>query len=418
MFFFISPTFTLYVLLTGTMICQALISAAAPLLLDDGPPGTAHHLYQDGSAVHTVQLFRRGQSHAQSEFRSEADVHTHIKAELDRVTNKYSAMGFKHYVATRSGKGLLQERTTGSLPLTPINDGTTWTGMIRVGTGRGEVSLAAIFDTDSSDLIILPGQYGSTRSTSAQDTGQPFQAVFFDGNHAEGRVILETVHIAGLEARNVPISNAAASTLNAGDFQSIVGMRDTASPSTLTRPGLMTTLLAQGSLQRNVYGFGLWQSAEASLDLGFVPRQYRGQISWTDVIDPQNGFWSCYFSISGLAGAEPTLVDTGSSVITGPMELVMTVLTQAGMQTYEHKGVLYGVYYSEGPTPYVSINIAGLDIVLSAQSLAYSNRGRLTIAGIVGRHGTGGYWLLGGAFLQNVYAVFDGQRHRIGFAPH
>ncbi|KAL9932343.1 hypothetical protein V8E36_008822 [Tilletia maclaganii] len=407
------------------MICPAfnspeLIRAATPFIRDDNPPGTVHHLYRDGSAGHTIRLFRQSHSRAHSESRSEADLHAYVKAEVDRVTNKYSAIGFKYFVETRSNESLLQERTTGRVPLTPVRNGMAWIGVISVGTGCGEVPLTANFDTGSSDVIILPGQYDPTRSTSARHTAESFQLTFVDSNNVQGSVILETVQVAGLEARNVPIRHAITSTLNSGGFQSLIGMASLVSPATSTRRqlGLIPKLLEQGCLQYNLFGFGLWQDARALLDLGCVPRQYRGQISWTDIINPEEGFWTCGFGISGLAGAQSAVVDTGTSMITGPMDLVRTVLLQAGMQTYERNGILYGLYRSDGPTPHISISIAGIDLVLSAQSMAYKNRGEFTLVGIAGRRGTSGWWVLGGVFLQNVYAVFDGEALRIGFAPH
>ncbi|KAL9938315.1 hypothetical protein V8E36_002938 [Tilletia maclaganii] len=396
------------------MISPALINAAAPLLHDDGPLGKAHDFYRGDSPGHTIPLFRKGPG-THSEPMSEADMHAYVKAEVDRITHKYSAMGFKDDVDTRSGQGLLQERTNGRMRLTPINGGMAWTGTISVGTGAGRVLLAANFDSGFRDLIVLPCQYDPARSTSAQQTGQTFEMTFMDGNNAQGSVILETVRIAGLESSNFPIRHATTSTLNSDEFQAIVGM---ALVVTQGQRGLIPTLTGQGRLQRNLFGFGLWRDAGARLDLGAVPRQYQGQISWTDAVIPERDFWRCEFGISGVEETQLALLDTGESMIVGPMELVRTVFVQAGIQTLERDGVLYGFYRSDGPTPYVAINIAGVNIVLSAQSLAYNSRRGITYAGIVGKRGTQGWWVLGGTFFQNVYAIFDGERQRIGFAPH
>ncbi|KAL9932305.1 hypothetical protein V8E36_008784 [Tilletia maclaganii] len=393
------------------MINPALINAAFPLLHDDGPLGTAHDFYRSDSPGHTIPLFRQGPG-THSEPMSEADVHAYVKAEVDRITHKYSAMGFKDDVDTRSGQGLLQERTNGRMQLTPIRGGMAWIGTISVGTGDGQVSLTANFDSGSPDLIVLPCHYDPARSTSAQQTGEPFEMTFFDQNTAQGSVILETVRIAGLEARNVPIRHATTSTFNSDEFQALIGM---ASLMRQRQPGLVPTLLAQGRIQRNLFGFGLWRDGGARLDLGFVPRRYQGQISWTDVVTPERGYWRCEFSIAGVEGAQLAIVDTGATLITGPMELVRTVFDQAQMHIVERNGALYGLYRSDSP-PDIAINIGGLDIVLSAQSLVYSDLGRFTYAGIVGRRGTGGWWVLGGTFFQNVYAIFDAEGQRIGFA--
>ncbi|KAL9932334.1 hypothetical protein V8E36_008813 [Tilletia maclaganii] len=364
--------------------------------------------------------------HAQQfEPRSEDDMHTYIKAEVDRVMAKYDhtfdrfreAAGVNHFLDARSED--IEKRTEGELPLTPVLHRAVWVGMISIGNGRGQARLTAKFDTRVVDTIVHHG-YDRRRSRGSRDTGATFEIDYLDSNRAEGRVVLDSVFVAGLEAHNFAIGAATASTVNPDDGDVIVGMASLMSSQTsaFRRPGLIPTLLAQHAIQHNLFGFGLWKDGGARLDIGHTPTEYRGRIAWIPILNPEFGMWTAPFAISGVEGLQIGVVDTGSRMIVGPYELVRNVIIFAGMVDHDQDGQVHGMYHELGPRPYVSINIAGLDVVLSAESLAYETREDLTLASIVGKENMGGWWLLGDTFLQNVYAIFDGDRQMLGFAPH
>ncbi|KAL9933561.1 hypothetical protein V8E36_007737 [Tilletia maclaganii] len=407
------------------MISSAFVSAAISPIRDGGMSGLAVCLPSVSSTGHTISLFKQvPRAHFTAE--SETDVHDHIAAEVNRLTAKY----YRHFDNYKEATGvplfldnqpeqLFQKRRTGHLPLTPVRDGELWAGMISIGAERHQTWLAARFDTGATDTVINPGQYDYARSRSSRRTGEFFRLTFSDHTQAQGKVILDTVAVGDLEARHVAIGIVMISTVNVVDYQSIVGMASMVPPalSALRLPGLIPSLMAQGSLQRHVFCFGLWKDEGARLDLGHIAQQYRGQIAWTPVVETGYRMWLTTFAISGVAEPQTGFVDTGTSLIVGPYRAVYDVIVAAGMSLHVQDGQVYGVYLTDGPTPHVSISIAGLDVVLSADSLAYRVRGALTVAGIVGREGLDGWWLLVDTFLQSVYVVFDAEGQRIGFAP-
>ncbi|KAL9932345.1 hypothetical protein V8E36_008824 [Tilletia maclaganii] len=306
-------------------------------------------------------------------------------------------MAFNQFLDMRSEDHPIQGRREGHMPLTPLRNGLLWVGMITVGTGSEPARLTANFDTGSLDTMLSSPQYESTQSRTAHHTGETFQTEYLDGTIAEGTVVLDTVSVAGLLARDAAIGITTASFVPANDFQALVGMASMMPLclSALRRPGLIPSL---GTLHLSigVRYFGLQQSFPSL-----------GECMWT-----------CSFSISGVAQVQSALVDTGTSLIFGPYRLVADIITAAGMSIHFDDGHLYGVYHTDGPTPSVSISIAGLNVVLSAESLAFRIRGPLTVAAIAGSDGLNGWWVLGDTFLQNVYAVFDAEEQRMGFAPH
>ncbi|KAL9932340.1 hypothetical protein V8E36_008819, partial [Tilletia maclaganii] len=390
--------------------------------------GTSIQLPPDNLHGHTISLFQQV-PRAQFEPRSEDDMHTYIKAEVDRVMAKYdhtfdrfrAATGVDHFLDTRSEKALSEKRQSGEMPLTPIRDGAMWIGWISVGTGRGQARLSAKFDTGAVDTILHRGHYDRRNSRTAQDTRETFQIDYVDGSRVQGRVVLDSVFVAGLEAHDVAVGDAITSLVSPNGFEVIVGMASLTSSSQTSafrRPGLIPTLLAQHAIQHNLFGFGLWKDGGARLDIGHTPTEYRGRIAWIPILNPEFGMWTAPFAISGVEGLQIGVVDTGSRMIVGPYELVRSVIIAAGMEVQEQDGQVHSMYQEDGPRPYVSINIAGLNVVFSAGSLAYETREHLTFAGIVGQRDMDGWWLLGDTFLQNVYAIFDGDRQMLGFAPH
>ncbi|KAL9932357.1 hypothetical protein V8E36_008836 [Tilletia maclaganii] len=406
-------------------ISTLLAGAAVFSVHDSGVGGMTPHLPPVSSIGRKIPLFRQV-PHSRFEANSGADVHAFVRAEVDRVTAKHrchferfkDGTGVKHFRNKRAADSLLVKRTEGEVPLIPVRNGILWTGMIRVGTGRGQAWLTANFDTGSMDVIVNPGQFDHASSTTAQATGETFRIAYLDTTSAQGDIILDSVSVAGLQAANVAIGVATASNVWSRDVQSVVGLA-LMDPhiSALRRPGLLPALVAQGSLKRIIFGFGLWKDGGARLDIGHIPPHFEGQISWTPLTELSHGKWMFQFAISGVAAIQTALVDTGTTLMVGPYRLVYDVITAAGMSFHIQDWNLYGVYLTEGPTPYVSISIAGLDLVLSAESLAHQTHGALTISGIVGKEGMNG-WILGDTFLQNVYAFFDADAQRMGFAPH
>ncbi|KAL9933697.1 hypothetical protein V8E36_007355 [Tilletia maclaganii] len=409
------------------MLGLSLISAAMAWPHQGSSIGRSTQLHAGNSTWHTIPLFQQV-PHPCFEPRRDADVHAFIKAEGDRVMAKHhltfdrfkEATGQKHFLDKRSEANRTAKRTDGETSLIPVRGSVAWVGMIVVGTGRGQAPVTAKFDTGALDLIVHHGQYDYSRSTYAEHTGNSFELAYSDGTRAEGRVMLDTVFVADLVAFNLAIGDATTSTVNAYDYQAVVGMTTLVRPevSALRRPGLIRTLYAQRSIERKLFCFGLWKVEDARLDIGHIAPQYRGLMSWTHILNPQFGMWTAPFLITGVEVVQTAVVDTGTRLVIGPYDLVFNVITAAGMGIRQHDGQLYGTYPTNGPRPYVAISIAGLNVVLSDDSLKYQYHEELTVAGIVGKRDMDGWWILGATFLQNVYAVFDADRLRMGFALH
>ncbi|KAL9932358.1 hypothetical protein V8E36_008837 [Tilletia maclaganii] len=408
------------------MVSPSLINAAIVLPHQNSSARTTIQLPPDSLPRHTISLFQQV-PRVHVELRRENDVHAYIKAEVDRVTAKYhhtfdrfkETTGSMHFLDTRLAEDTIVKRERGSTSLTPVSDGALWVGTIFVGTGAGQARLTAKFDTGALDTIIHHGQYTAVRSQSATFPGQTFRLAYNDGTWALGRVVLDTVTVADLTAQRVAVGDAISSTVP-DNYQSVVGMASLmqSSNTVLRRTGLIAALTDQGLMPKKLFCFGLWQGGSGRLDLGHTAQPYRDHISWTAVLHPEYGLWAAHLTISGVENVQIAVVDTGTRMLIGPYGLVKDVITAAGIEPLEQNGQIYGMYVPIGPTPRIAITIAGLEVVLSAASLAYESYSNLIFVGIIGKQDMDGWWILGHTFLQNVYAAFDAEGQLLGFAPH
>ncbi|KAL9931805.1 hypothetical protein V8E36_009355 [Tilletia maclaganii] len=390
-----------------------------------GMPGSDGALVFPGTRPPTINLLRRSTTGG-NRFTTEADIYAHVKAHVARVTAKYhrqfdiyeKVMGEKHGFDQRSEQATRSRIMAGQEPLTDFRHGTLWRGVIQIGTGPGKVQVTADFDTGSMDTIITPGLYNPAQSATARDTGDTFELSYGDGTGAKGRVLLDTFSVAGLEAKQVAFGNAIDSSLDASAAQAMVGMAPLVpfAMSALRRPGFFSTLVAQHAVPHKVFAFGLWPE-RARLDLGHTAREYHGKLSWTPVVKPKHGMWMASFNITGVKDEQVGMLDTGTTVIIGPAELVRGIFASTGMYVKEQDGQLFGVYKAQGPVPKVSIAVAGRTFVLSADALGYQQHGDLIISGLVGSPNIAGHWIIGDVFFQDAYVVFDAERKRIGVAP-
>jgi len=266
----------------------------------------------------------------------------------------------------------------------------------------------------STDAWSNPKAYNPDASSTAKKTGKTFHTRYGDGSRASGDIYLESVTVGGLTALNQAYGNATMSTLQDNGSQGILGLAFE-SIAQFKSPGFFDTLVAQGTVPQNVFAFGLWPEG-ARLDLGhIVPEAYQGEIVYSPV-DPSHGFWSTSFEVSGVEGTQTGIIDTGTTLILGPPDIVTAIFKGLGMQTLTQNGEVYGLYPTNSP-PTITLTFNGKPFTISPEALSFQAHGDQMVAGLVGAHiGVGTAWIVGDTFLQDVYAIFDKGNLQVGFA--
>ncbi|KAK0560046.1 hypothetical protein OC861_006432 [Tilletia horrida] len=353
---------------------------------------------------------------------SEKEAYAIGAAYVSRVRVKYHHK-FDHFKANTGKTNKFDQRTVqttdvasgtgGQEPLTDQQE-LLWTGEISVGTPAQVFNMD--FDTGSSDTWVNPNLYKPAASSTAKKTKKKFQVAYGDGSQASGDVYQETVTVGGVTATNQAFGNATKSTLTSdGNNQGLVGLAFE-SIAQFQAPPLFDTLVSQGAVPSDVFSVGLWTEG-ARLDLGqIVAEAYTGSIVYSPV-DSSQGFWSTSFEVTGATGTQTGIIDTGTTLLIGPPDVVTQIYQSLGVQTQTQNGEVYGVYPTNSP-PSISLTFNGTPFTISPDALSFQVQGTQTIGGLIGADiGAGPAWIVGDTFLQDVYAVFDKGNLQVGFAP-
>ncbi|KAF9228837.1 acid protease [Gyrodon lividus] len=354
-----------------------------------------------------------------------------VRSHVARLEAKYlrgvAAFGRNTGVSPSSSQGNAR-RATGSDALT--DDGNErWYGTITVGTPAVEYKVD--FDTGSADLFLPASSCGSTCdghalydpniSSSAVDLNKTFTLAYGDGSTVLGEQYFDTVGIAGFIAKSQTLG--AASQYSTG-FQTanfapdgLMGMAFE-DISEFTANPVVQTLIAEGAISDPVFAFKLASSGSELRIGGVNSALYTGSFTYTPVTE--EGFWMINgdaINVNGsvIVKAFPAIVDTGSTYILGDAATVGQFYDP--LNATDIGSGFYTLPCNSMPS--VSITIGGKTFVLSAETFnlgSYDSSGETCVGGILATGSLGDTWILGDAFLRNVYSVFDIGNLRVGFA--
>lgn len=347
-------------------------------------------------------------------------------------------------LAVKFGGQSLQQRGTGYNLIVNQGVDTGYYGTIAIGTPP--MSYDVILDTGSSDLWLTSSTCGTgcgtsptydpAKSSTFQNLSTPFEIQYGSGAVA-GYIAEETVQMAGFSVakQGFGVVNALSSAFNTNPVSGIMGLAWSPLSSTHQTP-FWQTLASGGSWDSALFGVQLTRYGNVSgaaqnepggvIDMGYTNSSlYTGSIEYHNVIGtPQ--YWEINLNtltVQGksinIAGALTAIIDTGTTNIAGPADAIASIYAQIpGSQA--GTGQLEGYYtYPCSTTVNVQFNFGGNTWSMSPADFTHSRVSSTECLGafFVSSIGQGGpSWIIGDAFLKNVYSVFKYSPASVGFA--
>ncbi|KAJ7829548.1 acid protease [Mycena leptocephala] len=319
--------------------------------------------------------------------------------------------------------------------LTDEDSDEEWAGKISVGTPAQSAFLID-FDTGSSDLWLpsstctsstcsSKNKYkASSSSTSVKKSGT-FSIEYGDGSTVSGPIYTDTVTVAKITATKQYFS--AVTTLSSSFADDPVdGILGLAFPaiSNLNENPFFVTANDAGATDANQFGFYLASTGSELYLGGTNDAKYSGDIEF-NAVDSSQGFWQAtgakakVGSTSAVTGFD-TIIDSGTTLMYGPPAAVKKLFAKvSGSKVYDSTNGYYS-YPCDSP-PEISFNWGGSDWTISADNLnlGQTESGSSDCVSSLAAQDLGlgaDVWLLGDAFMKNVYTVFDFDQEAVGFA--
>ncbi|KIJ65104.1 hypothetical protein HYDPIDRAFT_27827 [Hydnomerulius pinastri MD-312] len=357
------------------------------------------------------------------------------KAQRDYVNNKYF------------GGQSTQKRSSGYNLIVDQGYDSGYYGSLAIGTPP--TSFEVLLDTGSSDLWVAGTSCGQacdgipmfnpSSSSTFKNQSTPFFIQYGQGE-AAGYVATDTVQMAGFSVSNqgFAVVDTVSQGLLSAPVSGLLGLAWGSIASSQQTP-LWQTLASSGAWDTAEFAVQLTRYTNDTnaqelepggvLTMGYTNSSlYTGQIEYID-IPGEPSYWYLPLDTVTVQGASIPLtsssiaaIDTGTTNIAGPVDAVQAIYAQIpGSQPAT--GSWTGYYQFPCSTQVsVSFSFGGTTWSMSPADFAYAP---LSSSQCIGAFfetssGTGNSatpsWIIGDAFLKNVYSVFRYSPPAVGFA--
>ncbi|KAF9224154.1 acid protease [Gyrodon lividus] len=337
-----------------------------------------------------------------------------------------------------------QKRESGSIPLS--SGAGFWYGDIEVGVPANTYTV--VFDTASGHVFViydlfLPGPscnyggshvYDPSTSLTSEDMQEEFIVEYRGGENVSGDLYIDIISIAELETEQIfGVASHYPPSLSTDVFPAdgVIGMAFSAI-STFYANTVLENLIAEDETDEGVFALSLAASG-AELYIGSTnPAMYTGEFAYTPVTVA--GLWQVIME-NVLGNGETVLsdvgciIDTGSELIHGlPDDVAALYDVIGGTDASDTVGDGYYTFPCDN-VPIVNFTFGGTSFSIPADTLnlgPISSDSSDCIGSILADNSNTDRrandndpqesWVIGNAFLKDVYTVFDFDNMRVGFA--
>lgn len=315
-----------------------------------------------------------------------------------------------------------------------INDyeNSQYYGQISLGTPAQKFEV--IFDTGSSDLWVASSKCDSScgrhsKYNSAKSSTYVANGTVFDIEYGSGPVSGfesdDTLDFGGLKVKNqifaeVTDASGLGAAYKLGKFDGILGL---AFPvlSVNHVATAFQNVVEQGLVDTAQFAFYLGNNAPGELVLGgYDTAHFTGDLVWEPL--KYATYWEINLQGVNVAGTSyvdgsvNAIVDSGTSLLTGPTDAVAKIAKQIGAKSVVEGEYMVACNYDTLPN--LDFVIGGNTYTLTPADYLIPD-GNLCLLGLMGMDipaPIGPLWILGDVFMRKYYTVFDYAQQRVGFA--
>lgn len=334
-------------------------------------------------------------------------------------------------IARKDIKATVKVTDTGAVT---INDyaNSQYYGEILLGTPAQ--SFEVIFDTGSSDLWVASSncddscgrhaEYDASKSSTYIANGTVFNIEYGSGP-VSGYQSVDVLSLGGMTVQQqsfAEVTDAAGlgAAYKLGHFDGILGLAFPILSVNKVTPAFYN-LINQGDLDSEEFSFYLGNSARDKGELlfgGVDAEYYTGDFTYVPLI--AETYWEINMeglSVSGESYATDAkaIVDSGTSILTGPSEQVAKIAAAVGAKPFISGEYLMDCDYS---APNLVFTLNNVEYTLTPEDYLIPD-GDICLFGMMALdipEPTGPLWILGDVFMRKYYTVFDTKNSRVGFA--
>lgn len=283
--------------------------------------------------------------------------------------------------------------------------------------------------------------YDSSASSSSVLSQTPFSIQYGSGA-VTGELFADTMSLAGHTVYNATIASvtgledntisAPASGIMGMGFQQLATSGATPFWEVLAKSNVLTVPAFTFQLARNQdVTSATTQSPGGIFTLGEIDSsQYTGDITYITLPSTtigERGYWAIYMDSLTVSGTNiPTTnqyaaIDTGTTLIAGNQDAVESIYAAIpGSQVVTSGGTVTGYYaFPCSTTVSISLTFGGREFAMNSADFNGGSLGSGYCLGAIfaiDLSTTGLDWIVGDAFLKNVFTVFESEPARVGFA--
>ncbi|CAE6529608.1 unnamed protein product [Rhizoctonia solani] len=351
---------------------------------------------------------------------------------------------------TNGGATVRPRQNEASVPMVNQNGDLSYYALMNVGTPPTAYGVA--LDTGSSDLWFqsdtcmgCEGAKIKSTSSSLQQTGRPF-GIRYGSGAVQGVIVSDHVEMGGFAIENqvMGLVNQTSGVLLNGNSAGLFGLAFQVLSNTQSIP-FWEALVSSGKWSQPLMSF--WMTRFTNISTvrneeyggefrmgGLNASLYTGEIEYINMPSSIKAYWSIPLRQISVNGGSPMVItnlgvtslaaiDTGTSLIGGPPNIVTEIYrqipnAQKGTGNLER----YWIYPCSQEVN-VSFNFGGRTWPMESADFKLLTTNPNVCVGAIFELSMGGLgnpdvpqWVVGDAFLKNVYSIFRYEPPSIGFA--